>query len=203
MNRYEFFLSLFTYELQADVDGESGSVEPRCVTRSETTRNRFHTRSSILFPCPLYSTHPPLFLQLKPGYLEVLSPDGTRREILETSTTLVDRGFIRGDLVRPARPRNTPPSAQKSQSGTIISISSRVQLQRVLAPSETNENWYETSDLVAAARVNRGDHVVSGDWVGIVEEVFEMALIETSNGGLRRVCDVGSNLSVGPVSEVS
>jgi len=42
---------------------------------------------------------------------------------------------------------------------------------------------------------------VYGDWVGLVEEVFEMALIETSTGGLRRVCDVGSNLSVGPVSE--
>ncbi|GAA5975270.1 hypothetical protein JCM5350_000217 [Sporobolomyces pararoseus] len=149
------------------------------------------------------------FTPLKPGYLEVLFPDGSRKEVLESNTRIVDRGFLRGDLVRPARPRNTPPLAHKPQAGIILELSSKVQLQRVLATQQEQEEeidlkdkWFDTKDLVANARLNRGDHVIFKDWVGLVEEVFEMAVIETgNNGGFRRVCDVGTNLSVGPATE--
>ncbi|GAA5927706.1 ubiquitin-conjugating enzyme E2 [Sporobolomyces koalae] len=142
------------------------------------------------------------FVPLKPGWLEVLHPDGTRSEVLEASTELVDRGFLRGDMVRPARPRNTPPAATKPQAGTIIDISAQVKLERVLAPQDRLEPWYDTKDFVAANRINRGDHVVFGEWIGLVEEVFQVAIIEFENGTLKRVCDgLGSNLSVGPASE--
>ncbi|GAA5892596.1 ubiquitin-conjugating enzyme E2 [Sporobolomyces salmoneus] len=141
------------------------------------------------------------FTPLQHGWLEVLHPDGTRTEVLESSTQIVDRGFLRGDIVRPARAPGTRAPAVKPQAGIIVDIDAQVQLQRVLEPHERLEEWYDSKLLVASARINRGDHVVYGDWVGLVEEVFEMAMIETGNGGLRRVCDVGTNLSVGPATE--
>ncbi|GAA6062573.1 hypothetical protein JCM10212_004886 [Sporobolomyces blumeae] len=145
------------------------------------------------------------FSPLRPGYLEVLHPTGSRSEVLETDTTLIDRGFLRGDLVRPCRPKPTslvgpPPAVPKVQAGQIVDIQSEVQLERVLAPHDKLDGWFDTRDLVAAARINRGDHVVSGEWIGLVEEVFEMAMIETALGIVRRVCDVGTSLSVGPAT---
>ncbi|GAA6004968.1 hypothetical protein JCM11491_002293 [Sporobolomyces phaffii] len=141
------------------------------------------------------------FTPLQTGYLEVLHPDGSRTEVLESATQLVDRGFLRGDIVRPARPTGTLPLATKPQAGSIVEIKSEVELERVLEPHDKLEGWFDTDRLVASARINRGDHVVYGEWVGLVEEVFEMAMIETGSGSLRRVCDVGTNLSVGPATE--
>ncbi|CEQ42576.1 SPOSA6832_04405, partial [Sporobolomyces salmonicolor] len=139
------------------------------------------------------------FTPLQPGYLEVLHPDGSRSEVLESATSIIDRGFLRGDLVRTRRvPGSTGP---KSQAGQIVDMQTEVQLQRVLAPQDKLEGWFDAKELVAAARINRGDHVVHGDWVGLVEEVFEMAMIETAMGAIRRVCDTGTTLSVGPATE--
>ncbi|GAA5879197.1 hypothetical protein JCM1840_007608 [Sporobolomyces johnsonii] len=139
------------------------------------------------------------FTPLQPGYLEVLHPDGSRSEVLESATSIIDRGFLRGDLVRTRRePGSTAP---KSQAGQIVDMQTEVQLQRVLAPHDKLEGWFDAKDLVAAARINRGDHVVHGEWVGLVEEVFEMAMIETAMGAIRRVCDTGTTLSVGPATE--
>lgn len=49
-----------------------------------------------------------------------------------------------------------------------------------------------------------GDHVLAGDWIGVVEEVFEEALIKIQNrvpkdpkDSLVRVCDFGGSLVVG------
>ncbi|GAA5967360.1 hypothetical protein JCM3765_000500 [Sporobolomyces pararoseus] len=148
------------------------------------------------------------FKPLLPGFLECLFPDGTRKQVLEKDIKILDRGFLRGDLVRPARKeKNTPPPSKlKPQAGIILELYSQVQLQRVLAnegkeEEELKEKWFDTEEFVANARLNRGDHVIFKDWVGLIEEVFEMAVLETENGDFRRVCDVGTNLSVGPANE--
>ncbi|BGP07228.1 hypothetical protein JCM10049v2_003059 [Rhodotorula toruloides] len=142
------------------------------------------------------------FDPLKPGYLEVLHPDGSRTEILESTVTVVDRGLLFGDVVRPRRPHGTPATTRpKGPLGQIADMKTEVQLQRILT-GEFLDGWFDTDELVAAARMNRGDHVVSGDWIGVVEEVFEMAHIEAGNAGLvRRVCDIAGSLSVGPAAE--
>jgi ubiquitin-conjugating enzyme E2 O len=140
------------------------------------------------------------FKPLEVGKLQVLLPNGDRLEIKEQGIKIVDRGFLRGDLVK----HNSTPS----QSGVIVSIDSKVQLQRVL-PSTSDDvdvdikgQWFDSKDLVASARLNRGDHVIFQDWVGLIEEVFEMAMLELESGQLTRVCDVGSNLSVGKPSDL-
>ncbi|GAA5970526.1 hypothetical protein JCM11641_007339 [Rhodosporidiobolus odoratus] len=143
------------------------------------------------------------FTPLRPGYLEILHPSGNRSEILEASTKVVDKGFLRGDVVRLRTDRtdsNKKKKKSKTQSGQIVELSTKVQLQRVIT-KEQLEGWFDAAELVAAARVNRGDHVVCGEWIGLVEEVFEMAMIEDGNGLVSRVCDAGTTLSVGDVSE--
>ncbi|GAA5823545.1 hypothetical protein JCM11251_000674 [Rhodosporidiobolus azoricus] len=142
------------------------------------------------------------FTPLRPGYLEVLHPSGERSEILEASCTVVDKGFLRGDVVRLRSAASKPGrKTKKTQLGQITSLSTQVQLQRVITGDKL-EGWFDAEELVAAARVNRGDHVVHGEWVGLVEEVFEMAMIEAGNAGLvRRVCDTGTSLSVGSATE--
>ncbi|BGP15191.1 hypothetical protein JCM10213_000859 [Rhodosporidiobolus nylandii] len=151
------------------------------------------------------------FTPLRPGFLEVLHPDGSRSEILESTATVIDKGFLRGDIVRL---RSDDPSsandgsgkkkkkrAPKQQVGQITLLKTQVQLQRVIT-GEKLDGWFDADELVAAARINRGDHVVHGEWVGLVEEVFEMAMIEAGSAGLiRRVCDTGTSLSVGSATE--
>ncbi|GAA5897227.1 hypothetical protein JCM6882_001820 [Rhodosporidiobolus microsporus] len=142
------------------------------------------------------------FTPLRPGYLEVLHPSGQRSELLESLCTVVDKGFLRGDLVRLRSASSKPgKKSKKTQLGQITALKTKVKLQRVITGEEL-EGWHDADLLVAAARVNRGDHVVHGEWVGLVEEVFEMAMIEAGNAGLvRRVCDTGTSLSVGSATE--
>ncbi|GAA5923704.1 hypothetical protein JCM3775_000479 [Rhodotorula graminis] len=136
------------------------------------------------------------FTPLAPGRLEVLHPDGTKSEVIEADVAVVDKGFLRGDIVRA---RSTPSTLHKKrQAGQIVDLKTEVQLQRVL-DGEVLPGWHDTSLLRAASRIARGDHVVepTSDWVGVVEDVFEMALIEAGNGVVRRVCDSGATLTVG------
>lgn len=99
-----------------------------------------------------------------------------------------------GDIVRAA--------SGKGQAGIITSLATSVQLRRVLT-DEQLEGWFKAEEIVAAARISRGDHVVLGHWVGMVEEVFEMAMVETRMGPPRRLCDTGNTLSVGATTDVS
>ncbi|GAA6046874.1 hypothetical protein JCM3770_005687 [Rhodotorula araucariae] len=143
------------------------------------------------------------FTPLEPGYLEVLHPDGTRSNVLESAVTVVDKGFLRGDIVRARRSSDASSAPPRGQVGQIIGLKTEVKLQRVIT-GEHLDGWHDADALVAAARLNRGDHVVEPDsgWVGVVEEVFEMAMIEAGNQGIvRRVCDTGTTLSVGSATE--
>lgn len=131
-------------------------------------------------------------LQLAPGQLEILHPGGARTEIPEIECTIVDRNFLIGDIVRAA--------GGAGQAGIITHLTTSVQLSRVLAGVEL-EGWIDTEEIVAAARLCRADHVVFGDWVGIVVEVFEMAMFETGVGEPpKRVCDTGNAFTVGALA---
>lgn len=133
--------------------------------------------------------------------MEVLLPDGTRTQVLESATTLIDKGFLRGDIVRPRRASPAASTRGHQQLGQIVNLRTEVQVQRVLTGQEL-EGWFPATDLVAATRINHGDHVVAGDWIGVVEEVFEMAMIELGDSGtVRRVCDIGNTFSVGTATD--
>ncbi|POY73661.1 hypothetical protein BMF94_3196 [Rhodotorula taiwanensis] len=141
------------------------------------------------------------FTPLPAGYLEVLLPEGTRAQVLESTTTLIDKGFLRGDIIRARRAAGASTITPRGQLGQVVDLKTEVQLQRVLTGDEI-EGWFPATDLVAASRINHGDHVVHGDWIGVVEEVFEMAMIEVGNNGIvRRVCDIGNTFSVGAATD--
>ena len=131
--------------------------------------------------------------QLEPGHLELIHPSGITTIVRESEVTVTDRGFLSADVVRR--------SGGKGQAGLITKLDTRVELVRVLS-NEPVEGTFDTKEVIAASRVARGDHVVYNDWIGMVEETFEMALVETKSGPPRRVCDSGSTLTVGATSEV-
>ncbi|SCV71068.1 BQ2448_3830 [Microbotryum intermedium] len=145
------------------------------------------------------------FMALPQGKLQVLHPTGYSTLVSESTVSLVNREFLPSDLVRRR--------GGQGQAGIIVDLDISVQLQRVLhstpsSPTDQNEpdleippEWYNVKDLCAATRMSRGDHVVYQNWVGMIEEVFEMAIIETNQGVMRRVCDVGAYWTVGPASE--
>ncbi|GAA5894505.1 hypothetical protein JCM8208_006259 [Rhodotorula glutinis] len=141
------------------------------------------------------------FTPLAPGRLEVLHPDGTKSEVDEKDVAVVDKGFLRGDIIRKRTTAST--AHKKHQAGQIVDLKTEVQLQRVL-DGEVLPGWHDTSLLCAANRIARSDHVVepSSGWIGVVEDVFEMAMIEAGNGVVRRVCDGGATLSVGNGTDV-
>ncbi|GAA5844140.1 hypothetical protein JCM9279_003744 [Rhodotorula babjevae] len=142
------------------------------------------------------------FTPLAPGRLEVLHPDGTRSEVVEKDVVVVDKGFLRGDIIRACITASSTSSRKKQQAGQIVELKTEVQLQRVL-DGEVLPGWHDATQLRAAGRIARADHVVepSSGWVGVVEEVFEMAMIEAGAGVVRRVCDTSGQLSVGNGTE--
>lgn len=128
--------------------------------------------------------------------MEILYSSGIRTEISESLCTIIDRGFLSGDIIKSS-------TMNTHQSGVIIDLHTEVGLCRVLS-GEILDDVYDVKLLVAHARISRGDHVISFNnlWLGLVEEVFEMAMVETSSH-LRRICDVGNTLSVGTSADVS
>jgi hypothetical protein len=95
----------------------------------------------------------------------------------------------------PPLQQQPPPAANWVKSST----SRRKSKSSASSPAKKSK---AASDLVAATRINHGDHVVSGDWIGVVEEVFEMAMIELGDSGtVRRVCDIGNTFSVGTATD--
>lgn len=136
------------------------------------------------------------YIQLDPGQLEVIDSKGKHNFVAEELVTVVDRGFMAGDIVKLAG------SKASAQAGIVTQLQTMVQLERVLT-GEKIASWIKAEDVVASARIVRGDHVVFGHWVGMVEDVFEVAMVESGAPGslLRRVCDTGNTLSVGSTAE--
>ncbi|CAD6951998.1 unnamed protein product [Tilletia controversa] len=121
-------------------------------------------------------------------------PSGKRAIVDESTLEVHDRAFQIGDLCKR--------SALTTMSGVILSVSIEAQLEHVL--SKQRSDWVPASEFTNAARVFVGDHVINSNWVGVVEEVFEEALVEPHNAqDFVRVCDVGSRLIVGEIDPLS
>jgi len=89
-----------------------------------------------------------------------------------------------------------------TMSGVILDVSIEAQLEHVFSKQRTD--WISASEFTNSARILVGDHVIACNWVGVVEEVFEEALVEPRNApDLVRVCDVGHRLIVGEIDAES
>lgn len=110
---------------------------------------------------------------LKPGEVEILFVDGERSIIKQDDVQLVDRNFVVGDL---ARHRTT---ATESSVGVVTAIETEVKLQGVFS-GQPVVDWVPVGDVVNAVRIGRGDHVIASDWIGLVEEVFEEAVVSSA-----------------------
>lgn len=75
--------------------------------------------------------------------------NGRKSEVCEDAVTVVDRGFLLGDLVRM--------DGGRGQAGTISRLEVEVQLQRALS-GERYEEWVKMEQLESATKLSRGDH---------------------------------------------
>ncbi|KAG0150227.1 hypothetical protein CROQUDRAFT_668718 [Cronartium quercuum f. sp. fusiforme G11] len=136
-------------------------------------------------------TNSPPFL--KPGQVEIVFPSVGTPEICEDSSLeLVDRAFLLGDLAR---------DPMTGMIGVVKKVNVQVQLRAALRDFHLPD-WIDAKDLVSEHQLMRGDVVAagnSGNWLGVVEEIFQEALVEGKDGRDNfRLCDVDAGfLSVG------
>ena len=91
-------------------------------------------------------------------------------------------------------------SLKHIESGIVVEHKMKLKLEHVLSKQRIDHDVPD-EDVQNVIRIVNGDHVVANNWVGVVEEVFEEALVESSDqADLIRVCDIGSRLTVGEVS---
>ena len=90
--------------------------------------------------------------------------------MLRNTVTLSDRSFVIGDLARRVQTTNG------SDVGVVVNLFTEALLEGVFSHRSLGD-WIPVSKLVNAVRISRGDHVIAGDWVGVVEEVFEEAMV--------------------------
>lgn len=69
-------------------------------------------------------------------------------------------------------------ASQLTEAGIVKDLRSRVRLQRALT-GETLDGWHDVRDLVSSTRLTRGDHVCAEGWIGVVEDVCELALVQS------------------------
>jgi co-chaperonin GroES (HSP10) len=84
---------------------------------------------------------------------------------------LRDRSFQVGDICR-----STTQAQKNTISGVVANVKMEVQLQSVATATKTPD-WISTTTLSKTACIEEGDHVIYKNWVGIVEIVFEEALL--------------------------
>lgn len=122
--------------------------------------------------------------------LELLRLDGKRSVFAESDLQVIDRTFLVGDILRPAVTSPTPPY---HPPGVLLEQTTLVKLQRVLSKQDL-PGQFNAKDVVGATRVLRGDIVLYGSWVGLVEECFAEALVKNSPLTIKQA---GSFLAVG------
>ncbi|KAK4057951.1 hypothetical protein OIO90_001170 [Microbotryomycetes sp. JL221] len=133
------------------------------------------------------------FTPLSPGQLQVILETGEVIMLQEALVTLEDRLMMPGDFVRTIGSSN-------GQIGVVKKADVEVRLRHVLS-GQVLDGWFDAKDIVRALRISPKDYVVHGNWFGIVEEIFEVAQVQTRNGGTRKLCDWSGALSVGTQSE--
>jgi ubiquitin-conjugating enzyme E2 O len=133
-------------------------------------------------------------------------PSATREIVRQEQLQLWDRAFQVGDVARRSGEAGSSDSASTSTStgstGIVTDVAMTLQLAHVLSGQRVAA--VPAAHVANALRVLVGDHVVHAraGWVGVVEEVFEEGIVQSSvSADLVRVCDVGSRLSVGEKQE--
>ncbi|KAN0060251.1 hypothetical protein ACQY0O_007580 [Thecaphora frezii] len=119
------------------------------------------------------------------------SPSDVREILKEDEVEVVDRSLHIGDVCKK--------SLKDKSSCVVVDIKRKLTLEHVISKKRIDHEV--PSELVQnAVRITRGDYVVAQDWIGVVEEIFEEALVESSDSTeLVKVCDVGSSLPIGEV----
>ncbi|EPQ29104.1 uncharacterized protein PFL1_03393 [Pseudozyma flocculosa PF-1] len=129
---------------------------------------------------------------LKQGEIGVFwSPSDAREIINEEEVEVIDRALHVGDVCKR--------SHRDKASCVVVDVKRNLTLEHVISKKRIDHE-VPSDDVQNAVRVTRGDYVIVDDWVGLVEDVFEEALLETSDSTeLQRVFDVGISLPVGKV----
>jgi hypothetical protein len=120
------------------------------------------------------------------GHVDVTYASNRRGLFEQSQLQLVDRTFLRGDYVR-------KPSDSKRATGIILDVETQVKVMDAFNQTPL-DTWISTDKLVNYVRISRGDHVVYGEWIGVVEEVLEEAMVQFVDGTVERVADLGSGL---------
>jgi hypothetical protein len=91
-----------------------------------------------------------------------------------------------GDIVR---------KSSGGQAGIIKSIEKQLSLSGTLT-GEPLGGWFNADSVIGYELILLGDHVIYGDWVGIVEDCMKFGRIRTRSGdgtlGLMSIADVSS-----------
>lgn len=91
-----------------------------------------------------------------------------------------------GDIVR---------KSSGGQAGIIKSIGKQLSLSGTLT-GEPLGGWFNADSVIGYELILLGDHVIYGDWVGIVEDCMKFGRIRTRSGdgtlGLMSIADVSS-----------
>lgn len=144
----------------------------------------------------------------------------------EISLSLLDRQFMVGDIVKfplnsqeaaviedPAeaampdgetetysevvRLQGFPGNATDEQSGTVVRVEIKVNLEHVMSGRPLRS--IDARDLERIHDFVTGDHVVLGDWFGVVREVFDQATVAFEDGS---VCVINEPPDLIPVETV-
>ncbi|RXK38456.1 hypothetical protein M231_04221 [Tremella mesenterica] len=113
----------------------------------------------------------PLNKPLLRGEVGIVEVRGTRRSIVPESTLeLIHREFSVGDVVKR--------SLLDTKSGVILATKSQIQLEHAISHQKL-DGWIPASKVIVAVQIEKKDKVVHGPWIGIVDDVYEHALVET------------------------
>jgi hypothetical protein len=134
-------------------------------------------------------------VDLKKDEYLIESISGRRQTVNGKNLTLHDRAFQVGDICK------SNITVALEQSGVVTSVRMEVNLQST-ATASRKADWFPTTSLRQSACIEEGDHVVYKNWIGVVELVFEEALL-TVRGGNRpyKVFSVEGGLGYGVASE--
>lgn len=84
----------------------------------------------------------------------------------ESDLILLDRDFVRGDVIKR--------SLDKIESGVVMKVSSFVQLEHCISgETVAGGGWVPMNKLASSLCVEAGDKVVYNNWLGTIKDVSE------------------------------
>ena len=97
---------------------------------------------------------------------------------------LSDRTFQIGDHVKSLEPT-------QNQVGIVVGAKTEVLLRGIFSREFHKDRWIKGEDLSHSIRIGKGDRVIHGDWLGIVEEIWENLEIVDPAGRRERMGQTG------------